>query len=404
MTPEELGFDARRLHRIGDLTRRYVDEGKWPNAAVAVIRHGHEVYRDVYGLADVERAVPVADDTVFRLFSMTKPITSIALLQLIEQGRLLLEAPVADYIPAFATTEVFASGDAEGYDTRPPDRPMQVVDLLRHTAGLSYAFLESGPVDTIYGNHSLGAFTRETRSTEAVIDALATMPLAYSPGDHWGYSMATDVCGRLVEVVSGQSLGEYMRDHIFTPLGMHETGFSTTPAQRDRLAANYVAAPDGGLLLFDDPTTSPSHEPPPFESGGGGLLSTLDDYLRFCQSLLNGGELDGERIIGRKTLEYATQNHLPGGRAVADMWLAETFSEAQMTGMGFGLGFSVLTDPVANKVTSSPGEIAWGGAASTGFWVDCVEDLAVVVMTQQIPSSQYPLRRELRNAVYGALA
>ncbi len=403
MPPEDLGLDSRRLPRIAELTHRYVDEGKIPGALVAVIRHGEEVYRDAYGMADMERSKPIADNTVFRLFSMTKPITSIGLLQLVERGLVQLDDPVSKFIPEFADTQVYLSGNAESYETRPPDRPMEVVDLLRHTAGLSYAFLESHPVDEIYAAAGMGTFGRETRSLEQVARDLAALPLAFSPGDHWGYSMATDMCGRVIEVVAGTTLGEYLGANVTGPLGMSETAFWARPDQHDRLAANYLATPDEKLLLFDDPERSPYREAPPFEGGGGGMVGTLDDYLAFCQALLNGGELNGERIIGRKTLEYATKNHLPGGQTVADMWLTSTFAEAQMAGMGFGLGFSVLGDPVANKVVSSDGEFAWGGAASTGFWVDPVEDLAVVFMTQQVPSSQYPLRRELRNIVYGAL-
>ncbi|MEM7142822.1 MAG: serine hydrolase domain-containing protein [Actinomycetota bacterium] len=403
MTPEELGFDSRRLSRIAELTHRYVDEGKWPCALVAVHRHGREVYRDAYGMADMERRTPVADDTVFRLFSMTKPITSIGLLQLVERGIVKLEDPVSEYIPAFADSEVYVSGDADGYETRPVDRPMQVVDLLRHTSGLTYGFLESGPVDAIYTANKVGVFGRETRSLEEVCDVLASLPLVYSPGDHWQYSMSTDVCGRVIEVASGQQLSTYIAEHVTDPLGMTETAYWVREHQADRLAANYAATPDSKLFLIDDPKTSPAKEPPTFEGGGGGMVGTLDDYLRFCQALLNGGELDGERVIGRKTLQVATRNHLPGGRAVSDMWLAETFAEAQMTGMGFGLGFSVLLDTAANRLIASDGEFAWGGAASTGFWVDPEEDLTCVIMTQQVPSGQYPIRRELRNVVYGCL-
>ncbi|MEQ8839593.1 MAG: serine hydrolase domain-containing protein [Acidimicrobiales bacterium] len=403
MTPEQLGVDPKRLPRIADLTHRYVDEGKMPCALVAVIRHGEEVYRDAYGLADVERGTPVADDTVFRLFSMTKPITSIGLLQLVERGLVRLEDPVASYLPEFANTEVYVSGDLDGYETRPPDRPMEIVDLLRHTSGLSYAFLDAHPVDAIYSAAGIGTFAREERSLADVTRALAKLPLAYSPGDHWGYSMATDVCGRVIEVVADTTLGEYLAEQVTGPLGMDETAFWARPHQHDRLAANYFATSDEKLFLIDDPATSSVREAPAFEGGGGGMVGTLDDYLRFCQCLLDGGELGGARVIGRKTLDIATRNHLPGGKTVAEMWLAETFAEAQMTGMGFGLGFSVLTDAVANRLIASEGEFAWGGAASTGFWVDPAEDLAVVFMTQQMPSSTYPLRRELRNVVYAAL-
>ncbi|GJM38098.1 MAG: serine hydrolase [Acidimicrobiales bacterium] len=403
MTPEELGFDSRRLSRIADLTHRYVDQGKWPGALVAVWRHGREVYRDAYGMADMERGTPVADDTVYRLFSMTKPITSIALLQLVEQGIVRLEDPVGDYIPGFADTEVYVSGDADGYETRPADRPMEVVDLLRHTSGLTYGFLEAGPVDAIYRANDLGTFSRESRPLAEVCDELAKLPLVYSPGDHWEYSMATDVCGRVVEVASGKQLSSYIEEHVTGPLAMTETAFWARPHQHDRLAANYVATPDQKLMLIDDPARSPAREAPAFEGGGGGMVGTLDDYLRFCQALLNGGELDGERVIGRKTLQVATRNHLPGGRTVAEMWLAQTFAEAQMSGMGFGLGFSVIQDVAANRIIASEGEFAWGGAASTGFWVDPVEDLTCVIMTQQLPSSTYPIRRQLRNVVYGCL-
>jgi CubicO group peptidase (beta-lactamase class C family) len=403
MTSDRLGIDPRRLTHIADLTHRYVDEGKIPCAVVAVLRRGEEVYRDVYGMADVERGTPAADDTVFRLFSMTKPLASIALLQLVERGLVRLEDPVADYIPEFAHTEVYDGGPPEAPRTRPADRPMEIIDLLRHTSGLSYAFLEAHPIDAIYAVAGIGGFERETRTLEEAVRALAALPLAFSPGDHWGYSLATDVCGRVVEVVAGRRFGTYLTDEVLAPLRMDETAFWARPHQHDRLAANYVALPDESLMLVDDPTTSPYREPPVFESGGGGLVGTLDDYLRFCRALLGGGELDGERVLGRKTLEYATRNHLPGNRTVAEMWLAETFPVAQMTGMGFGLGFSVVVDPAANRMLTSEGAYAWGGAASTSFWVDPAEELAVVFMTQQVPSRRYPIRRELRNVVYGTL-
>lgn len=402
VTPEELGFDSVRLGRIADVTHRYVDEGEMPGTLVAVVRHGHEVYRDAYGYADVERAVPITDDTVFRLFSMTKPLTSVALLQLVEQGRVLLDDPLSAYLPEFTDPRVWVDGTPERYETRPADREIRIVDLLRHTAGLTYDFLAAHPLDAVYAAHGLAGLGA-TMDLASFCTTAASLPLLYSPGDRWCYSIATDVAGRVVEVASGRSLAEHVAETITGPLAMTDTGFWARPHQADRLAALYAATPTGPMTLVDDPAVSVLRSPPTMESGGGGMIGTIDDYLRFCRCLLGGGELDGARILGRRTVELATRNHLPGGRTVTEMWFTPLFTEAAMAGTGFGLGFSVLLDAATNGVFATEGEFSWGGAASTAFWIDPVEDLTVVFLTQLLPSSRHRVRRRLRNAVYQAL-
>ncbi len=397
-----LGFDPDRLERVGRLIETYVDDGRFPCGVVQVSRRGEVAYRHAYGHRDVESAAPIAYDSVFRLYSMTKPITSIALMQLYEQGRCLLEDPVERYIESFADARVWTGGSQQAPQTRPVANPMTIHQVLTHTSGLTYGFFWQHPVDAMYRDRDLGNFSVPDYSLAEGMDRLAEVPLLFEPGTAWNYSMSTDVCGRLVEVISGQPLDVYLRDNIFDPLGMADTGFSVRADAVERLTSNYMNLGDGALSRIDSAATSSYLHPPPFLSGGGGLVGTLDDYQRFCDMLLDGGARDGVRIIGRKTLEFMASNHLPGGVTLNELGQS-TFSETAMDGMGFGLGFSVLVDPAANTAVSSAGEFAWGGAASTAFWIDPAEELTVVYLTQFLPSNTYPIRRQLKAAVYQAL-
>lgn len=396
------GFDSQRLASVSALVDRYVAEGKLAGAQVQVAHRGEVALRHTVGRADVASDRPLGDDAIYRIYSMTKPITSIALMQLYEQGRVLLEDPVSAYIPEFAEMQVFTGGTPTAPKVRPAQTVMTVKDVLTHASGLTYGFFFQNNLDAMYRQDGLGDFQLPDYTLEEGMRRLATKPLAFDPGTAWNYSMSTDVCGRLVEVIAGVGLDEYFAERITGPLGMDDTAFHVPADKKDRFTSNYALTPDEPLMIVDSFDASPYLSPPVFLSGGGGLVGTVDDYQRFVDMLLNGGELDGRRIIGRKTLEYMTINHLPEGKTLNELGQS-LFSEAVMEGMGFGLGFSTLVDPARNGAVSSGGEFAWGGAASTAFWVDPAEEITCVFMTQLMPSSSYPLRRELKATVYQAL-
>jgi CubicO group peptidase (beta-lactamase class C family) len=388
------GFDAERLERITEhLVGRYVEPGKIAGCQALVARHGAVAYFRSFGAADLEREVPVRDDTIWRIYSMTKPITSVALMTLYERAAFHLSDPVHRFLPEWADVQVCTD------DGRmvPAERPISVRDVLTHTAGLGYGFDPDHPVDRLYVEAGL-------REREMPLDEfsrrLAGLPLKFQPGTRWHYSMATDLCGRLVEVISGRPFDEYLREAIFEPLGMVDTGFTVPEHAVPRFAANYVR-PDGELRLFDDPRESVYLRPRTMCSGGGGLVSTTADYLRFTEMLRRGGELDGRRVLGERTLRYMRRNHLPGGAALSDLALG-VFGEAGFAGTGFGLGFAVTLDPVETQSIGSVGEYYWGGAASTVFWVDPVEDLVVIFMTQLMQGT-FNFRGQLRQLVHQAL-
>ena len=395
------GMSEERLARIAGHIDHYVEEGRFPGAACLVSRGGEEAFFHTTGLRDVERETPVSRDTVFRLYSMTKPITSVALMMLYEEGRFQLDDPVSKYIEAWSDMEVFAGGDEERYITEKPDAPMTIKHLLTHTSGLTYGFMNEHPVDVMYGRARVtGSDSGGTLND--TIEKLARIPLKFAPGTKWNYGVSTDVCGYLVEQFSGQALDEFVAEHIAAPLGMVDSGFHVRSGAEDRFAACYQYVAPASYRLQDDPESSRYLERPTFFSGGGGMVGTIDDYHRFAKMLLGKGQLEGTRLLGRKTLEYMTSNHLPGNCDLAAMG-QPVFSETPYEGIGFGLGFSVVVDPAAANVLDSPGEFAWGGAASTYFWVDPVEELIVVFMTQLLPSSTYPIRRELKTLAYQAL-
>jgi CubicO group peptidase (beta-lactamase class C family) len=395
------GFSSERLARIDRLLQeKYVGPGRMPCAQVLIARKGEVIHQSVLGQRDVERGVKLTEDTVFRIYSMTKPVACVALMTLVEEGLIALDDPVAKHIPAWKDLGVFAAG-VDPFMTTPPSRPMQVVDLMRHTSGLTYGFQNRTNVDAAYrklkveemhGGHDLEAF----------IALLAKLPLDFSPGEAWNYSVATDVVGYLVQKIAGKPLSQVLQERIFDPLKMVDTGFFVREDQQARFAACYNATPQGGLKLQDDPATSPYLKPPALESGGGGLVSTAGDYMRFANMLVNGGKLDGARILSPMTVRLMASNHLPGGKDLTEL-SRSLFSESTNAGVGFGLGFAVVFDPPKTLIPCSKGEFYWGGAASTAFWVDPVEEVTAVFMTQLLPSSSYPIRRELRTLVYSAL-
>jgi CubicO group peptidase (beta-lactamase class C family) len=394
-SPSELGFLPDRLDRIGaHIQAKYLDSGKLPFGALLIGRGDDVAY---------EWASGVASDSIFRIASMTKPITSVALMQLVEQGKVALSEPVAKYIPEFAELGVFVSGGGnQPFLTRPPTARLNIIDLLRHTSGLTYSFQERTPVDAAYRRTELEHCLKN--DSQSFIDHLSRIPLEFDPGTSWNYSVATDVLGVIIERVSGQSLGEYFAEHIFAPLGMTDTGFVVPEAQAHRIPDCFAFHSAEKMKLFDK-AGAESHWAKgwTFESGGGGLVSTISDYHRFCRMLLNGGALDGVQIISPKTLELMTANHLPGGGDLTQH-SKSLFSEAENAGIGFGLGFAVNIDPAATMLAGSRGEFYWGGMYSTAFTIDPVEDLIMIFMTQLMPSSTYPIRREIRTMMYAALA
>jgi CubicO group peptidase (beta-lactamase class C family) len=398
------GMDEARLARIDEhLLRSYIEPGKIAGCLVAVARHGELAHLSCLGLADRERQRPVAEDTIWRIYSMTKPITGVALMSLYEKGLFQLSDPVHRFIPSWLGMKVGQRGPDGSTSLVDPDRPVNVRDVLMHMSGIGYgpanADLELGdPAD-----RASAPVLRRDRTLEDMVARLAGEPLRFHPGTHWLYSLGTDVCARLVEILSGQAFDEYVRTLIFEPLGMADTGFHVPEESLDRFAANYARSSRKELVLIDDPDRSAYRTPPTMLSGGGGLVSTAPDYLRFAQMLANGGELDGRRILGRKTIELMTVNHLPGGGDMREFALPGAYGEVGFDGMGFGLTMAVGQGPARTQVIGSAGEFMWGGAASTAFWVDPAEDLVVVFMTQLMPSGTFNFRGQLKSLVYPAI-
>jgi len=395
------GLNTERLQRIDQLLQaRYIDTGRLPCAQTLVARRGEIAHYSTLGRMDVERQRPAHENTIFRIYSMTKPLTSVAFMMLVEEGKVALDDPVHRFIPQWRDLGVYDGGFLETFRTQRTSAPMRVVDLLRHTSGLTYGFQQRTNVDAAYRKHGLGEIGGQV-PLDAMIEGLARMPLEFSPGQHWNYSVATDVLGYLIGKISGQPFDEFLRSRILAPLGMSDTDFHVPSSKATRLAACYSPLPDGKMHLQDDPENSPYLRAPAFVSGGGGLVSTTADYLRFCRMLLNGGELDGVRILSPKTLQLMTANHLPEGKDLTQLSIS-LFSEGTYAGVGFGLGFSVTLNPARTLLPGSVGDYSWGGLASTYFWIDPQEQLIVIFMTQLMPSATYPLRRELRTLVYSA--
>ena len=406
--PEARGFDPDRLERIGAWMDRYVDEKKFAGCSVLVARGGAEVYFGAAGQRNKEADLPFTRDTVARIYSMTKPITTVAAMMLVEEGRFPLDAPVSEFIPAFKDMERLVDGATEIGQTKACATPT-IHQLMTHTSGLSYPF-NPGVLPKEMEAQKLN-FGPDKGSLAAMTDTVAALPLAFKPGTRWEYSVAIDVLGRVVEVVSGQALGDFLAERIFRPLGMTETAFRVPDGTGDRFASLYTPLAGDGmalnakrgdgetLRLIDQPGKSP-FETAEMHSGGGGLVGTIDDYLRFIEMLRRGGELDGARLLSPKTVEFMRRNHLPGD--IASMG-PKSFAEQPMEGMGFGLGGSVVLNPGRVRVPGSVGDFSWGGMASTMFWIDPVLDLSVVFFTQLTPSSSYPCRAELKALVHGAL-
>ncbi len=385
------GLDPQRLERIDEhLRRSYVDPGKISGCQTLVLRHGELAYSSSLGLADREAQRPVDDDTIWRLYSMTKPVTGVALLTLLERGAFQLSDPVARYIPAWKDVTV-----RDGDTVVPPHRPPTVRDVMMHMSGIGYA---QGNGDLVMDG------TRPPwRTLEELADGIVEAPLRFQPGTQWLYSYGMDICARLVEVLSGMPFDEYLKSVVFGPLGMVDTDFWVPEDKRDRLAGLYARSASKELVRLEGRGYS-YEKRPSMLNGGGGLVGTSRDYGRFAQMLCNGGSLDGERVLSRKTVELMRSNHLPGGGHLRDFALPGGYGEVGFDGMGFGLTVAVGQGPAATQTSGSAGEFMWGGAASTIFWVDPVEDLVCVFMTQLMPSGTFNFRGQLKSLVYGAFA
>ncbi|MDA0302414.1 MAG: serine hydrolase [Chloroflexi bacterium] len=405
--PEDVGMSTARLQHVSALAQRYVDSGRWAGAISMIARAGSVVHFETFGQRDAEAGLPMTPDTIFRMASMTKPIASLALMQLYEEARFLLDAPVADFVPAFKGLPVYVSGSGDSYFTRTAKREMTIRDLLMHTSGLTGAG-ESTPVGRLYAATGRLGTNADPKSTMAdTVATLATLPLACDPGAQFNYGISTDVVGHLVELISGQTLAAYLEERLFEPLGMADTGFHVPASKRDRFAALYRQASPADaegrdLRTRDDGSADARYaEGGTYFSGAGGLTSTAADYMQFAKMLANGGELDGERIVGARTLEYMVANHLPGGVEFADI-VVNPLSTWITKGTGFGLGFAVLMDPVKAGVLGTEGEYYWNGAFSTSFFVSPNEDLIAILLTQ-LGGSTYEIRREWRSTVYQAI-
>ena len=404
--PDQVGLDPGRLARLDKHFSRYVDDGRLPGWLLTVSRHGKLAYVSACGQRDVEAGLPVQTDTIWRLYSMTKPVTSVAAMMLYEQGAFELTDPVSKFIPSFADLRVYTGGSDIRPVTVPATEPVRIWHLLTHTSGLTYGFHRSHPVDALYRAGGFEWGTPRGSDLAACCDVWAGLPLLFQPGAEWNYSVATDVLGRVVEAASGSGLDEFFASRIFGPLGMTETAFWVPDDRRSRLAALYTIGAGRKAARLDS-LGAVASKPPVFLGGGGGLIGTAADYHRFTSMLLGtpdspAGQLDGVTLLSPRTVAYMTRNHLPGdvdleayGRAL--------FAEAPFSGVGFGLGFAVLLDAVPGRTLGSEGEFSWGGAASTAFFVDPANSLTVSFFTQLLPSSAHPIRPQLRQLVYQAL-
>jgi CubicO group peptidase (beta-lactamase class C family) len=396
--PEAVGLCSQRLAHIDKWREKLLSDGKLAGLMTLVARRGEVAHWGVSGFADKERERPMAPDTIFRIYSMTKAITSVALMMLYEEGRFQLDDPISRYLPAFAGSRVAVIEAGVIVDTVRAAREITFRDLLSHTSGLTYGNTQSSPVEAMYHDAGVGGFVdHPDADLMETTEKLAKLPLRSHPGAEWNYSVSTDVCAALVQAISGQRFSAFLQERILGPLGMKDTGFLVPSHKRERLAAIYARNPNGGVMLTKELGNCLEGT---MESGGGGLVSTASDYLTFCHMLLSKGASAGGRLLGRKTVELMTMNHLRGD--MADMGQPR-FSESSYYGIGFGLGFSVMLDPAKAQILGTAGEYAWGGAASTAFWIDPTEEMIVILMTQLLPSSTYPIRRELRVLSYQAV-
>lgn len=390
VNPSSLGFSKARLARVGDTMQQYIDEGKLAGTLTLIARNGQAAWLSAQGLRDTENQLPMTEDTLFRIYSMTKPVTAVAALTLWEQGRFHMHDPIDKYLPQLKDLKVYAGGTAEDMQLVDAEKPVRIIDLFMHTAGFSYGFSDS-PVDKRY--KQLQAQDREM-TVDEMLEEIAKLPLQHQPGSAWHYGINTDIIGFLVEKLTGKKLGEYMQEVIFDPLGMRDTGFSVAAEKASRLAQIYTVGENGQRVLLEEEPLGDYLSDPAVHNGGGGLVSSLSDYFRFAQMLLDGGEYNGVRILGRKTVEYMRSNHLPAH-------LVPFNQESQ--GEGYGLAVSVTVDPGQSGFMSSKGNFGWGGAASTYLRIDPVENMILLTLTQFMPIGYHRYHDDFRNLAYQAL-
>ena len=400
--PKQVGFSTERLGRIDEHFRDYVDDGRLPGYSIVVARGGHVAYLSTYGQRDVEARLPTTLDTMYRIYSMTKPITSVALLMLVEEGKLRLTDLVSDFIPSFAHTQVWRSGSVLKPVTDPITEPMRIWHLLTHTSGLTYGFLYADAVDDLYRRAGFEMGVGQDQPLAEVCDRYAALPLVFQPGTSWNYSVATDVLGRIIEIASGMKLDNFLWKKILEPLGMHDTVFGVSPDKHHRLAALYGVKESTNKLIRADSLGNAAKSMPVYLSGGGGLISTAFDYFLFLQMLANHGVLGDVRLLSPASIDLMTMNHLPNNQDVSTFGRA-LGEEIFYDGIGFGLGFSVVIDQAKTRALCPNGTFGWGGAASTVFWVDPVEEVTAMFFTQLMPSTTYPIRPFLRQLVYQAI-
>jgi CubicO group peptidase (beta-lactamase class C family) len=372
------------------------------NWQLALTRGGMLVHSSGRGMRDREAGEPLTPDTIWRIYSMTKPITSVAAMMLWEEGAFELKDPVSRFLPEFAEQRVWRSGSSVRPQYEPLHDPMAMWHLLTHTSGLTYGFMNAHPVDEMYRKAGFDFGVPPTVDLAEISHRVAALPLLFQPGTEWNYSMSIEILGRVIEVISGQTLDEFLRTRIFEPLGMIDTGFSVPASEAGRLAALYTVHPATGKPMPLAAAGQEALSRPAAFLGGGGLVSTMADYVRFAEMLRCRGQLDGTRLLSPRTVRFMTKNHLPGGVDLTAI-ARPLFAETTFDGVGFGLLGSVTIDPVKAKVPGSVGEFGWGGAASTFFWVDPVEDLTCVFMTQLLPSNSHPIRSQLKQMVHQAM-
>ena len=393
------GFCPARLTRISPWLKRYVDEKKLPFAHVAVLRKGQLAYNNFYGVRDIEEGSPVVEDGIYRIYSMTKLVTTVAALVLYEKGAFQLDDPVDKFVNEFRDARVFISGRKDSINSVEAETPMTIRQLMNHTSGLTYGAFDPGPVGQLMRSGKID-FGNLQANLGDTVRRLASIPLCFQPGSQWRYGVSTDVLGYVIEVVTGKTLLQVFDELIFKPLNMNDTFFEVPINKVKKFCSLYTRTKSESLKLLECSRSSRFCKPVNMYSGGGGLISSMRDYLVFLEMIRCGGRYDDAQILGRKTVELMLRNHLSGDMASMGQ---PTFSEMPMEGIGFGLGGAILLDPVKAQILGSEGEFTWGGMASTAFWIDPKEELSVVFMTQLIPSSCYPIRRELRVLVYQAL-
>ncbi|MFE6332254.1 serine hydrolase domain-containing protein [Streptomyces sp. NPDC057806] len=399
--PAEAGLDPKALDRLDQHFAHYVDEGRLPGFLVAVSRGGRVAHLTTHGHRDLAAGRPVAPDTLWRIYSMTKPVTAVAALLLVEEGKLALDDPVGRHLPAFAEPRVYVEGSGTDVRTRPAAGPLLIRHLMTHTAGLTFAFYHCHPVDALYREANLESAVLPGSDLARTVDVYASLPLQFDPGTQWNYSVASNVLGRVIEVVSGRPLDEFLAERVFGPLGMTDAGFRVTDAQADRLAELYGETDDGGIAPI--PGLPLRNGRPRFLSGSGGLAASAHDIHRFMELLRRRGELDGTRLLAPETVGLMTSNHLPDGADLRSFGSRPAHDEPNNDGVGFGLGVSVVIDPSRTRAPAGLGTYGWSGVATTTFWIDPTRDLTVQFMTQVRPKTSHTMFTDLKRLVHEAV-